>query len=164
MGLKNYYNLAEKKLFEMNRSITGNGTVKTLKIIKKNFKDLKIKKIKSGTKVFDWKIPPEWNVENAYIVDKDKKKIIDFKNNNLHLVGYSNFINKKIKKAELLKHLSSIPSKPKAIPYVTSYYKKYWGFCISEEQKKEIKRNYKKSDFFKVLIDSRFKRNYDFRY
>ena len=74
MGLKNYYNLAEKKLFEMNRSITGNGTVKTLKIIKKNFKDLKIKKIKSGTKVFDWKIPPEWNVENAYIVDKDKKK------------------------------------------------------------------------------------------
>ena len=159
MGLKNYYNLAEKKLFEINRSITGNGTVKTLKIIKKNFKDLKIKKIKSGTKVFDWKIPPEWNVENAYIVDKDKKKIIDFKNNNLHLVGYSNFINKKIKKDELLKHLNSIPSKPKAIPYVTSYYKKYWGFCISEEQKKEIKKNYKKSDFFKVLIDSKFKKN-----
>ena len=66
---------------------------------------------------------------------------------------------KKSKKDELLKHLTSIPSKPKAIPYVTSYYKKYWGFCISEEQKKEIKKNYKKSDSFKVLIDSRFKRN-----
>ncbi len=159
MGLKNYYNLAEKKLFLINRSITGNGTIKTLQIIKRNFKDLKIRKIKSGTKVYDWKIPPEWNVDNAYVVDKDKKKIIDFKNNNLHLVGYSNFINKRIKKDELLKHLSSIPSKPKAIPYVTSYYKKYWGFCISEEQKREIKKNYKKSDSFRVLINSKFKRN-----
>ena len=157
MGLKNYYNLAEKKLFLINRSITGNGTIKTLQIIKRNFKDLKIRKIKSGTKVYDWKIPPEWNVDNAY-VDKDKKNI-DFKNNNLHLVGYSNFINKRNKKNELLKHLSSIPSKPKAIPYVTSYYKKYWGFCISEEQKREIKKNYKKSDSFRVLINSKFKRN-----
>ena len=78
-----------KKIFFINRSITGKGVKKTLSIFKKEIKKLKIKKIKCGTKVFDWKIPPEWNVEEAYIKDKFGKKIIDIKNNNLHLVGYS---------------------------------------------------------------------------
>ena len=84
-----YFKLAKNILFPLNRSITGNDTRKTLKIIKKEFPKLKIKNFKSGSKVFDWKVPPEWNAKEAYVVDKDNKKIIDFKNNNLHLLGYS---------------------------------------------------------------------------
>ena len=82
------YNLG-KKIFRINRSITGHGVRETLKCIKNELKNLKIFEIKSGTKVFDWSVPPEWNVKRAYIEDKNKKKIIDIKNNNLHLVGYS---------------------------------------------------------------------------
>ena len=159
MKLKFYYNLAEKKLFKINRSITGKGIVETLNIIKNQFRNLKIKKIKAGTKVFDWIIPPEWNVNNAYVIDKNNVKIIDFKNNNLHLISYSKFVNKKIKKVELLRHLHSIPSKPNAIPYLTTYYKKYWGFCVNDFQKKNIKKNYNENDIFKVLIDSKFNKN-----
>ena len=87
MTIKKYYNLAKKKLFPLNRSLTGEGTLKTLKIIKKEFPKLRLNKIQSQTKVFDWKIPEEWNVKDAFIIDKFDKKIIDFKNNNLHLVG-----------------------------------------------------------------------------
>ena len=79
MKLKSIYNLAENKLFKINRSITGKGIIKTLKIIKSQYKDLKIKKIRSGSKTFDWKIPPEWIVTQAYVIDKNNKKIIDFK-------------------------------------------------------------------------------------
>ena len=81
------YNLG-KKIFRINRSITGNGLRKTLFYIKTELKNLKIFEIKSGTKVYDWNVPPEWNVKKAYVEDKNKKKIIDIKNNNLHLVGY----------------------------------------------------------------------------
>ena len=83
-----YFNLGKNVLFPFCRSLTGSGVRKTLKIIKEEFPNLEIKKIKSGTKVFDWTIPPEWNVSSAYVVDKYKNKIIDFKNHNLHLVGY----------------------------------------------------------------------------
>ena len=91
------YNLG-KKIFRINRSITGNGVRETLKHIKKELKNLKIFEIKSGTKVYDWKVPPEWNVKKAYIEDKNKNKIIDIKNNNLHLVGYSVPCNTYLKK------------------------------------------------------------------
>ena len=74
-----FYNLAKKKLFPLNRSITGSGINETLKIIKKEFPKLKIHSVKSGTQVFDWKIPPEWNIKSAYVIDKFGKKIIDFK-------------------------------------------------------------------------------------
>ena len=90
-------------MFPICRSLTGKGVVKTLKIIKKEFPNLKIKKIKSGTKVFDWNIPPEWNVSDAYILDKKGNKIVDFKKNNLHLLGYSVPVNNTITKNELLK-------------------------------------------------------------
>ena len=98
MTVKKYYNLGKNILFPICRSITGKGTLKTLKLIKKEFKDLKIKKIKSGEKVFDWVIPPEWNIKEAYIVDKNGLKIVDFKNNNLHIIGYSIKVNRIIKK------------------------------------------------------------------
>ena len=116
MNIKKYYNIGKKELFPICRSLTGSGTLKTLKIIKKKFPKIKIKSIKSGTKAFDWKVPPEWNVVDAFVLDKNKNKIIDFKINNLHLVGYSLPINKYIKKKELLDHLHSIPKLPDAIP------------------------------------------------
>jgi len=156
MEIKKYYNLGKKVLYPINRSITGNGTEQTLKIIKNYFKNLKIKKIKSGTKAFDWKVPPEWNVRNAYIIDKYGKKIIDFKKNNLHLIGYSESFKKKISKEKLIKHLYSLPKQPNAIPYMTSYYKRYWGFCLSHKEKLNIIKKYKKKDKFKVFIDSTF--------
>tara|TARA_A100000164_G_C21926611_1_gene783452 strand:- start:921 stop:2213 length:1293 start_codon:yes stop_codon:yes gene_type:complete len=157
--MKKYYNLGKKSLFHLNRSITGKGLLDTLKIIKKEFPRLKINKVKSGTKVFDWIIPDEWNVNEAYIIDKNGKKIIDFKKNNLHLVGYSRSINKKLKKKELLKNFFYLINQPNAIPYVTSYYKKIWGFCVSYNQYQNIKKNYSKNDMFKVIIKSNFKKN-----
>lgn len=159
-----YYTLAKKELFLLNRSITGSGIKKTLRIIKKQFSKLQIFKIKSGTNVFDWKIPPEWNIFDAYILDKNKKKIIDFKDNNLHVVSYSHQINKFIKKRELLKHLHSLPEKKNAIPYVTSYYKKYWGFCVQHSKKEKINRIYKNNDKFKVVINSTFKKEGNLTY
>jgi aminopeptidase-like protein len=147
------------KCFPICRSLTGEGNRETLKIIKKNLKKLKIKEVKSGTKVFDWKIPPEWNVKNAYVVDKNNKKIIDFKNNNLHLISYSQPIKKLLNKDQLLHRLHSLKEQPNAIPYMTSYYDKNWGFCISHNQKKIIKNNYKSNDKFKILIDTNFNKN-----
>ena len=93
-------------------------------------------------------------MKNAYVLDKFGKKIIDFKKNNLHLVSYSVPVNKKIKKKEFFSHLHSLPKQPTAIPYVTSYYKKYWGFCVSHNKKLKFDKNYKNSDKFKVVINS----------
>lgn len=137
MSIFKYYNLAKIELFFLCRSITGIGTYKTLKIIKKKFPKLKIILVKSGTKVFDWKIPAEWKIKSAFVLDKDEKKIIDFKRNNLHLVNYSMPINKILSKKEFLKKVYSLPNQPTAIPYITSYYKKDWGFCINHIQKKK---------------------------
>ena len=158
MTIKKYYNQAKNELFPICRSITGDGVRKTLKIIKKNFSSLKIKEVPSGQKVFDWTIPPEWNINNAYVIDKYNNKIIDFKNNNLHIVNYSYPINKILTKKELLKHVHSLPNKKNAIPYITSYYKKDWGFCTTHKQKIEIDKNYKNQDKFKVVINSNFKK------
>jgi aminopeptidase-like protein len=155
--IKKYYKLAKTELSLINRSITGKGTLKLLKIIKKEFDDLKIQKIKSGKKIFDWKVPPEWNVKEAYVIDKFNNKIINIKNNNLHLMGYSIPINRIISKKNLVSRLHSLPNQPDAIPYLTSYYKKNWGFCVNDKQKKEILKKYKENDKFKVVINSSFK-------
>jgi aminopeptidase-like protein len=154
MSVKKYYQLAKRSLFPICRSLTGDGVRKTLKIIKKEYPKLKICKVPSGTKVFDWNVPSEWNIKDAYILDKNNKKIVDFKNNNLHLVGYSIPVNKFFSKKELFHHIHSLPKQPKAIPYITSYYKKYWGFCVSHNKKLKFNKNYKNSDKFKVVIKS----------
>ncbi len=151
------YNLG-KKIFRINRSITGNGVRETLKHIKKELKNLKIFEIKSGTKVYDWMVPPEWNVKKAYIEDKNKKKIIDIKNNNLHLVGYSIPLKIYLKKKELLSRIHTLKNQPAAIPYVTSYYNKYWGFCASYNFIQKIKKNYSDNDKFFIKIESNFKK------
>ena len=157
MNTRYFYNLGKKKLFPLCRSLTGKGNEITLSIIKKTLGKLKIIKFHSGKKVFDWKIPEEWNVSDAYVVDKFKKKIIDFKKNNLHLVGYSTpQKNKILSKKNFFQHLHTLPNQINAIPYVTSYYKKYWGFCISEKTKKLFNSKYSEKDKFKILIKTSF--------
>ena len=118
-----------KKFYSIHRSITGSGVRKTLRIIKTQLPNLKIKSLPSNKKVYDWKIPDEWNIYDAYIKDKTGK-IIDFKVNNLSVVNYSIPIKKIISRKNLFNHLHTI-KKPNSIPYVTSYYKKNWGFCLN---------------------------------
>ena len=146
-----------KSIWSFNRSLSGEGNRATLKKIKEIVKKLNIKSIKSGSKCFDWKIPKEWHVDHAYLIDPNGKKICDFKKNNLHLVGYSAAVDKLINLKELKKHLHYLKEQPTAIPYVTSYYKKNWGFCISyNEYKKLNKGNYKviiKSKLFNGKMD-----------
>ena len=150
--ISKYYNIAKNRLFLLNRSITGQGVLKTLKIIKKEFPELKIKKIKSGTKVFDWKVPEEWNVNNAYVLDKNNKKIIDFKKNNLHLLGYSIPIKKELDKKNFLESLYYLKNQPTAIPYVTSYYKEDGDFLFHIITIKDQK-DYFSKDKFRIIID-----------
>lgn len=129
---ENIYQLA-KQLWPLNRSLTGEGVRKTLNLIVKHLPMLTIESVKSGTKVFDWTVPKEWLVEEAYIITPSGKKICDFSKNNLHLVGYSIPFSGEMSLKELKKHLYTLPNQPNAIPYITSYYKERWGFCISQE-------------------------------
>jgi len=162
--INKYYNIAKTKLFPITRSLTGQGVRKTLNIIKKEFPKLKIKKLKSGTKVFDWNIPEEWNVTDAYVIDKYNNKIIDFKRNNLHLIGYSIPIKKNLSKKELFKNLYFLKNQPKAIPYITSYYKRRWGFCISYDEYKILDKRYSSNDKFKVVINSNLNKKGNLNY
>ena len=138
-------------VFYFNRSLTGEGNKKTLNYLKIINKDIIIKKIKSGTKVFDWKVPKEWSVKEAWVKDDKGKKIINFKKNNLHLVGYSKPVNKILTYKNLLKKIHTIKKIPSAIPYVTSYYNSDWGFCISENLKKRLNKKIK----YHAYIDSK---------
>lgn len=132
------YELAGK-MFPICRSITGNGFRKSLKMLQDVVPDIEIFEVPSGTQVFDWTIPNEWNIEDAYIETLDGRRVIDFNDNNLHILGYSIPIDFVITKAELLEHVYTQPDQPEWIPYVTSYYKERWGFCMSENQKNELK-------------------------
>ncbi len=123
-----------KKLWPTNRSITGEGVRLTLEQIKFHLPDLKIKSVPSGTAVFDWTIPKEWSANDAYIVTPKGEKICDFKKNNLHLLGYSVPFEGKVSLKELKEHLYTLPDQPDAIPYMTSYYKERWGFCLFQDQ------------------------------
>ncbi len=140
-----------KDLFPVHRSITGNGIRKTLSYFEKINKDLKRIKFKTGKKIFDWEIPEEWNIYDAYIKHISGKKFAEFKKNNLHILGYSLPINKIVTKKELLKNIFTSKKNKKSVPYVTSYYKKQWGFCMSENQKKKLLNGK-----YQVFINSKF--------
>ena len=157
-SIKKFYDIGKKDLFPICRSLTGNGNRITFSIIKRYFPKLRIYETLCNEKVFDWTIPSEWNIEDAYVEDKFKNKIIDFKKNNLHILGYSIPIKKYLKKDDLLAKLHSLPKLPNAIPYLTSYYKKDWGFCLSHKEKKKIISSYKRTDQFKIVINSSLKK------
>jgi aminopeptidase-like protein len=124
-----------KDLFPMNRSLTGSGVRETLIYLQEIIPNLSIKEVKSGTKAFDWEVPEEWNVSDGYIEDLNGNKLISFLDNNLHVMGYSTPVDKILTKNELNEHIFTLPNQPNAIPYVTSYYKREWGFCMSHKQK-----------------------------
>ena len=139
-----------KELWPINRSITGEGVRETLDRIKVHLPKLEIKSIPSGTPVFDWVIPREWSVNEAYIISPSGMKICDFKVNNLHLLGYSIAFNGKLPLAELKDYLHTLPEQPDAIPYITSYYKERWGFCLTHEQYENLE-----DGEYEVFIDSK---------
>lgn len=136
------------RLWPLNRSLTGNGNRETLKILSE-IADIKITEVPSGTECFDWTVPPEWNVKEAWIKDNSGDIIADFKDNNLHLMGYSEKFSGYLSLIELKEHLYSLPGQPEVIPYLTSYYKNRWGFCLSHNQLLNLK-----DDTYEVKIDS----------
>lgn len=144
----NMYSLV-KELFPICRSITGDGVRKTLRIIQREIPELKIFEVPTGTKVFDWIVPKEWNIKGGYIETLEGKKVIDFADTNLHVMGYSLPIDKIVSREELLEMCYTIPDQPDYIPYVTSYYKERSGFCLSEKQKQALTE-----DTYHVVIDS----------
>jgi len=141
-----------KELFPICRSITGNGLRQSFAILSRELPGLSIVEVPTGTKCFDWEIPKEWNIKGAYIIDPEGKKICNFEVCNLHVVGYSSRISKTISLDELQNYLYSLPGQPDAIPYVTSYYKERWGFCISHNEREQLM-----SGKYDVFIDSELK-------
>ena len=136
------------ELFPICRSITGNGVRKSLEIIGRQI-DLRVVEVPSGTQVFDWTIPKEWNINDAYVKNAAGEKIIDFQKSNLHILNYSTPVRKKVGLDELKQHLFTIPEHPEWIPYRTSYYKENWGFCISHNQYRMLSEGE-----YDVVIDS----------
>lgn len=134
---KAIYNFAHE-LWDIPRSITGEGFRRSLGMVADHLPGLQIKSVPSGTKVFDWTVPREWEITEAYIIDPNGKKICDFSENNLHIVGYSAPFEGKLPLEELQKHLHSLPDMPTAIPFVTAFYSETWGFCISEDQRSQL--------------------------
>ncbi len=120
-------------LYPICRSITGDGVRETFKIIK-NHIPLKVHEVSTGTEVFDWEVPKEWNIKDAYIKNSKGERIVDFQKSNLHVVNYSVAVNKVVPWEELKSHLFTLPDYPDRIPYRTSYYKESWGFCLSHNQ------------------------------
>ena len=138
-------------LYPICRSITGEGVRETLRRIQKHI-PLEIHEIPSGTKVFDWTVPLEWNVRDAYVKNEAGERVIDFRANNLHLMSYSTPLQKTMRLAELKPHLFSLPDHPDWIPYRTSYYQENWGFCLRHKDLDRLP-----DGEYEVVIDSSLK-------
>jgi aminopeptidase-like protein len=121
------------RMYPLCRSITGNGVRETLNIVRQQI-PIEIKEVPSGTPVFDWVVPKEWNIHGAYLRSPRGDKILDFANSNLHVLNYSVPVHRRIRFDELKEHLFTIPEHPDWIPYRTSYYKEEWGFCLTHSQ------------------------------
>jgi aminopeptidase-like protein len=135
-------------LYPICRSITGDGVRKTLHFVQQEI-PLEIHEVKTGTAVFDWTVPKEWNIRDGYIKNSQGEKIIDFQKLNLHVLNYSIPVHEKINLEELKKRIITIPDKAEWVPYRTSYYKETWGFCMSHNQFLLLE-----DDEYEVCIDS----------
>lgn len=142
------YNLAAR-LFPICRSITGDGFRKSLDIIRETVSGIKVYEVPTGTLAFDWTVPKEWNCKGGGIYRLNGEKVIDFKDTNLHVLGYSQPVDRVVSREELLEHVYTLPEQPDWIPYVTSYYVERWGFCMSENQKQSLE-----DDQYRVLVDA----------
>ena len=146
VGREMYTLIAE--LYPICRSITGDGLRKTLEILRSHI-PLQVHEVPSGKNVFDWVVPKEWNIKDAYIKNAKGEKIVDFQEHNLHVVNYSTPVNKDVSLNELKEHLFTLPDHPDWVPYKTSYYKEDWGFCMSHRRFLELEEG-----LYEVFIDS----------
>ena len=144
-----------KTLFPLTRSLTGDGNRETLKVLKQ-IVPITVIEYPSGMEVYDWVIPSEWNIQDAWIKDESGKRLIDFNESNLHVVSYSEPVNQKMSFQVLREKLHCLEDMPDAIPYRTSYYKRDWGFCVSKHQFEMLE---KIPGEFEVVIDSNFDNN-----
>lgn len=142
------YNLCDR-MFPICRSITGDGVRETVRLMREVVPEITIHEVPTGTKVFDWTVPKEWRIRDAWVKNSKGEKIIDFKEHNLHVLGYSTPVDKKVSIEELKQYLYTQPDQPDAIPYVTSYYKERFGFCLSQEQYDSLPE-----DTYHMFIDS----------
>lgn len=149
--MKNHDEIAEyfQRLWPITRSLTGYGNRKTLEILQE-LADIQIHETPSGTPCFDWEVPAEWNPREAWIRNSQGEIIVDFKQNNLHLLGYSIPYQGTLTYDELKEHIYTKPSQPEVIPYLTSYYQERWGFCMSHEQFQRLSQ----TDTYTVHIDT----------
>ena len=136
------------ELYPLCRSITGDGLRETLRIVGHHI-PLSVYEIPTGTPVFDWTVPREWNISDAYVKNSSGEKVLDFRQSNLHVVNYSVPVRQKMSLEELKKHLFTLPDHPDWIPYRTSYYNENWGFCLTHKQFLRLEE-----DEYDVVIDS----------
>ncbi len=150
--MSDYYPMIKwaKDLFPLCRSLTGSGTRETLQYFKRLNPELEIHSFDSGQQVFDWTIPKEWEINDAYIEHESGQRFAQFSIHNLHVLNYSTPIDTVMQLEELLPHIYTQPDQPDWIPYVTSYYKERWGFCMAHSQKEQLP-----AGSYRVFIDSR---------
>jgi len=127
-----------RSLFPICRSITGNGVRQTLRMLQEELPGLRTFEVASGSKVFDWTVPDEWNIRGARLTGPSGEVIADFADTNLHVMGYSEPVDCDISLEDLQNHLHSLPEMPNAIPYITSYYARRWGFCIKHDERQKL--------------------------
>ena len=151
VGIGNEIHALAAEIYPICRSITGDGVRETLRILQRHA-PIEVKEVASGTQVFDWTVPREWNIRSAYIKSGDGRTIVDFKRSSLHVLNYSTPVNGRFSLAELKPHLFSLPDEPDLIPYRTSYYQEQWGFCLTHRQMQSLA-----DDTYEVLIDSELK-------
>jgi len=154
IGIGNELHRFAAELYPICRSITGAGIRRTLASIQQRI-PLKISQIPTGTAIFDWTIPKEWNVRDAYIKSPDGKRVVDFHQSNLHVMGYSAPVRAHMPLAELRPHLFTLPDRPDWIPYRTSYYNANWGFCLSHNTMAALEEG-----DYEVVIDSALEDGY----
>ena len=140
--------LAER-LFPIPRSLTGDGVRETLRVVGEEV-PLEVTEMPSGTEVLDWTVPPEWNVREAWIEDAAGRRLVDLANHPLHVLGYSEAVDRHLSGAELQAHLYSLPEMPDLIPARTSYWERRWGFSLQDRVRREIRDE----DVYHVRIDA----------